>query len=132
VQAYGFGESLVIWHCHARAPTEPQNDWRGYGLCDSAGRTKLAGHAFRLLTSELVPWTKIERLAADPRGANVYRFTLPDGAVKTVAWGAGTCAAPAGATRFAAAVPAADGTFAWRPLAPGQPLTLSPVPVLIK
>ena len=132
VQAYGFGDSLVIWHCHAPGPAEPQNDWRGYGLCDSAGRTNLAGHAFRLLTSELVPWTKIERLAADPRGANVYRFTLPDGAVKTVAWGAGTCAAPAGATRFAAVAPAADGTFAWRPVAPGQPLPLSPIPVLIK
>ena len=30
------------------------------------------------------------------------------------------------------AKPAADGTFAWRPVAPGQPLPLSPIPVLIK
>lgn len=130
VQGFGFGDSLVVWHSHTGGGS--QNGWRGYGLCDADGRANLAGHAFRLLTSELVPWTKVERLEADPRGANVYRFTLPDGAVKTVAWGSGTCAAPAGAAQFVSVVPAADGTFAWRAVAPGAALPLSPVPILVK
>ncbi len=132
VQGFGFGDDLVVWHSHSGAPGAAQNSWRGYGLCDSAGRPNLAGHAFRLLTSELVPWAKIERLEADPRGANVYRFMLPDGTVKTVAWGSGTCVAPDGATQFVSVVPAADGTFTWQPVAPGARLPLAPHPILVK
>ena len=132
VQGYGFGDNLVVWHSHSGAPGGSQNNWRGYGLCDPAGRANLAGHAFRLLTSELVPWSKVERLEADPRGANVYRFTLSDGAVKTVAWGSGTWAAPASAAQFTVVVPAPDGTFAWQAVAPGATLRLSPNPILVK
>ena len=132
VQGYGFGDSLVVWHCYIPSMPNPQSDWRAYGVRDPQGNPTLAGHAFRLLTSELVPWTKVERLAADPRGANVYRFTLPDGARKIVAWGSGTYAAPAGAAQFVSVVPAADGTFAWQAVAPGAALPLYPVPILVK
>lgn len=132
VQGFGFGDALVVWHSHSAAPGGPQNAWRGYGLIDADGHANRAGRAFRLLTDELVPWTKVERLAADPRGANVYRFTRPDGAVKTVAWGSGTCVAPAGATQFVSVVPAPDGAFAWQTVAPGTKLPLSPHPILMK
>ena len=132
VQGYGFGDSHVVWHCYVPSAPNPQSDWRAYGVRDPRGRPNLAGHAFRLLTDELVPWSSVERLEADPRGNNVYRFTLPDGARKTVAWGSGSYAVPAGVSCCASVVASAAGAFDWQPVAPGDSLPLSPIPVLLK
>ena len=132
VQGYGFGDSHVVWHCYVPSHPNPQSDWRAYGVRDPQGNPTLAGYAFRLLTDELVPWSAVERLEADPRGRNLYRFTLPDGAQKTVAWGSGSCVVPAGVSRYASVVSSAAGLFDWKPVAPGDTLSLSPNPILLK
>ena len=132
VQGYGFGDSHVVWHCYVPSHPNPQSDWRAYGVRDPQGRPTLAGYAFRLLTDELIPWASVERLEADPRGKNLYRFTLPDGAQKTVAWGSGSYVVPAGVSRCASVVSSAAGLFDWKPVASGDTLPLSPNPILLK
>ena len=132
VEGFGFGDAHVVWHCHVPNPGRPQNAWRGYGVRDPEGRPTPAGHAFRLLTDELIPWQTVERIEADPRARNIYRFTLPGGARKIVAWGTGTYPVPADMTKFTSVIPAADGSFAWKPVAPGEILILSPNPILLK
>jgi hypothetical protein len=132
VQGYGFGDSLVVWHGYIPSSSSPQNDWRAYGVRDPQGNPVPAGHAFRLLTDELIPWSAVERLEADPRARNLYRFTLADGAQKIVAWGSGTYAVPAGFSQFTSVIPAASGAFAWQPVRPGDALPLSPNPILLK
>ena len=132
VQGYGHGDSFVMWHCYIPAPPNPQSDWRAYGIRDPQGAPTLAGHAFRLLTGELLPWSAVERLEADPRGQNIYRFTLPDGARKIVAWGAGTYTVPAGLSQSASVLASPSGAFAWRPVRPGDSLPLSATPILLK
>ena len=132
VQGYGHGDSFVMWHCYIPSPPHPQSEWRAYGVRDPQGAPTLAGRAFRLLTGELIPWSSVERLEADPRGRNIYRFTLADGAKKIVAWGAGTCPVPAGLSQSTSVLPAPSGAFAWRPVQPGDVLELSSTPILLK
>lgn len=132
VQAYGHGDAFAMWHCYIPSLPHPQSDWRAYGVRDPQGRPNLAGHAFQLLTSELLPWSAVERLEADPRAKNIYRFTLPDGAKKLVAWGTGTLAVPAGFSQSTSVLASPAGSFAWRPVQPGDSLPLSPTPILLK
>ena len=132
VEGYGFGDSLVLWHCYVPSPPDPQNPWRAYGVREAAGQPNAAGFAFKLLADELVPWATVKRLEADPRARNLYRFKLPDGTYKFVAWGAGTYTVPAGITRCTSVVPAADGSFAWKSVAPGDTIPLALNPVLLK
>ena len=102
------------------------------GVREAEGQPNAAGFAFKLLADELVPWATVKRLEADPRARNLYRFKLPDGTYKFVAWGAGTYTVPAGITRCTSVVPAADGSFAWKPVAPGDSIPLALNPVLLK
>ena len=132
VEGYGLGDSLVIWHCYVPSPSAAQNQWRGYGVRDAAGKPAPAGYAFQLLTGELIPWSTVERLEADPRARNLYRFTLPDGVRKIVAWGAGGYIVPADFTQCTSVLPAPDGTFAWKRIRAGDSLPLSAVPLLLK
>ncbi len=132
VQGYGHGDSLVLWHCYIPSIPNPQSDWRAYGVRDPQGNPTLAGYAFQLLTDELVPWTAVERIEADPRARNLYRFTLPDGAQKIVAWGSGTYPVPPGISRVTSVLPSPSGAFDWRSVSPGTALSLSPTPMLLK
>ena len=132
VQGYGFGDSLVVWHCYVPSLPNPQNSWRAYGVRDPLGHPTLAGRAFQLLTRELLPWTAVERLEADPRARNLYRFTLADGSRKIVAWGAGSYAVSAGFSRFTSVIPPSSGDYTWQPVQPGDALPLSPNPILLK
>ena len=132
VQGYGHGDALVLWHCYVPSPPNPQSDWRAYGVRDPQGHPTLAGYAFRLLADELIPWSTVERLEADPRARNIYRFTLPGGAEKIVAWGWGAFVVPAGLTQYTSVIPSAAGVFDWKPAASGTALPLSPNPILLK
>ena len=132
VEGYGFGDSLVLWHCYVPSPATPQNQWRAYGVRDADGHLNPSGYAFKLLAAELVPWSTVERIEADPRARNLYRFTLPDGTRKFVAWGTGTYTVPEEITQYTSVIPAANGTFAWKPVAPGDSLPLTLNPLLLK
>ncbi len=132
VQGFGHGDALVIWHCYIPSIPNPQSDWRAYGLRDPQGNPNLAGHAYTLLTDELIPWTAIERLEADPRGRNLYRFTVADGAQKIVAWGSGSYTVPKGLTQFTSVIPSSAGAFNWQFVPSGTALPLSANPILLK
>lgn len=132
VQGYGFGDSLVVWHCYLPPPNGGQRDWRAYGVRDPQGRPTPAGRAFQLLTSELLPWVSAERLEADPRARNLYRFTLADGARKIVAWGSGDYPVPQGFSQCTSVIASPSGEFNWRSVQPGDTLPLTPNPLLLK
>ena len=132
VQGYGYGDSLVLWHCYLSSPSSSRNEWRGYGLLNERGETNLAGHAYALFTRELIPWSSVERIESDPRGRHVYRFILPDGTEKTVAWGTGSYLLPAKVTQYTSVIPSSSGVFHWQKAPPGGSLSLSPNPVLLK
>jgi len=132
VSAWGGGDQLVLWHAYIGSQDNPQNVWREYGLREANGSAKPALYSFRLLTSELVPFRQVETLSADGRGSNVYRITTQDGTAKIVVWGQGAFTVPAGITQMTSVVPDAAGNFTWQSVTPGQQITLSDLPWLLK
>ena len=132
VAAWGAGDQVALWHTYIGSPDEPENVWREYGLREADGSPKPALYTFRLLTTELVPFQKVEALQVGARGSNVYRITTRAGAVKVVVWGQGTFTVPAGLAQMTSVVPNGDGNFAWQAVSPGQQIPLSDIPVLLK
>jgi hypothetical protein len=84
------------------------------------------------LAHELIPFSKAEKISADARGLNAYKFVIKDGAAKYVVWGSGRFKIPAGVTKIVSVVPEADGGYVWQPAKQGTNLDLSVVPVLLK
>ena len=132
IQAWGAGDELVLWHTYIGSADVPSNAWREYGLRESDGRAKPALYSFKLLTGELVPFESVTRIAADPRGANVYRIVTESGDTKYVVWGIGEFVVPDGVRRVTSVVPDGDGDFAWRDAAAGERITLSDIPLLLE
>ncbi len=132
IQAWGSGDQLVLWHTYIGSEDKPNNSWREYGLRDADGSAKPALYSFRLLTKELVPFQSVTPVSADPRGLNVYRVETKSGAVKYVAWGSGSYAVPSGISRMTSVVPDSSGNFSWQNVTPGQTISLSGFPVLLK
>ncbi len=131
VQAFGHGDAFVAWHTYIGS-SETDGNWRAYGIRTDTGEAKPACAAFKLLANELTPFSKAEKISADARGLNAYKFVLKDGAAKYVVWGNGRYKIPAGVTRMVSVVPEADGGYVWQPAKPGISLDLSVVPVVLK
>ncbi|RME82435.1 MAG: hypothetical protein D6775_10935 [Caldilineae bacterium] len=132
VQAYGYGDSLVLWHTYIGSPDTPNNAWRLYGIRTDTADAQPSYYSFGLLVDELIPFSNVAKLASSPGGKNVYRFTTEDGATKVVVWGSGTFTVPPGISQMTSVVPNPDGSFSWQTVTPGQTLTLSDVPVLLQ
>ena len=132
LEAWGAGDQLVLWHTYIGSVDSPNNVWREYGLRESDGSAKPALYSYRLLTRELVPFSKVTPVSVNRSGANVYKVETESGAVKYVAWGKGRLNVPPGVSRMTSVVPDASGNFAWRMVRPGQSIKLSEIPVLLK
>jgi len=130
VQSYAAGDSLVCWHTYISSEDNARNDWRLYGLLTADGTRLPSYYSFKLLGNELVPFEKVEKVAAS--GQYVFKVTRSDGGVRYVAWGDGSLNVPQGMTSSASVVGGASGDIAWRPATAGRSLTLSEVPVLLK
>ncbi|MGA2586166.1 MAG: glycosyl hydrolase [Candidatus Aminicenantales bacterium] len=131
VQAFGHGDAFVAWHTYIGS-SETAGNWRAYGIRAATGEAKPALAAFRLLTHELIPFARVEKISADARGVNAYKAVLKDGGVKYVVWGQGSFKVPAGVTQMTAAAPDAAGNFEWKPAVSQASLTLSSIPTLLK
>jgi hypothetical protein len=132
VQAWGHGDALAMWHTYIGSAATEDNEWRGYGIRTEQGDAQPAYYALQLLTSELVPFTRVEKLSADAKRVNAYKITAQAGAVKYVVWGNGNYTVPAGVTQMASVIPKADGSFLWQAVPVGRAIPLSPDPVLLK
>ncbi len=132
VAAWGAGDQLAIWHTYIGSEDQPENIWREYGLREADGSPKPALYSFRLLTSELVPFTKVEAISTSVGGSNIYRIETKSGAEKYVAWGSGSFTVPSGITQMVFVVPDDAGNFSWGTVTPGQEIALTDTPVLLK
>jgi amino acid permease len=63
---------------------------------------------------------------------NVYKITTREGAVKYVAWGNAIYLVPAGITEMTTVIPKVDGSYSWQLAQPGEAISLSPNPILLK
>ncbi|HAO22209.1 MAG: hypothetical protein BWK80_26055 [Desulfobacteraceae bacterium IS3] len=131
IQAYGFGDSMAIWHCYLSSEGF-ESTWREYGLISAQGEIKPSYYAFRLLTQEMLPFKQIERLSSDARGINAYRITTAAGQVRYVVWGKGSYTIPTGITQRVSVVPNADGAYTWQSARSGEVLALTTTPVVLK
>ena len=129
IPAYGHGDSLTMWHTYIGSPVLAGNEWGGFGIIDDKGNKMRSYYSYKLLTDELIPFTKAETLSDDPRGVNAYAFTV-DGSKKYAAWGSGSYTAPTGTTQYASVVADAQGNFTWKDVS--GPITLSSIPILIR
>ncbi len=132
VAAWGAGDQLVLWHTYIGSPDNPQNVWREYGLREADGSAKPALYSFRLLTAELVPCRQVEAIDIERGGPNIYRITTQEGVVKFVVWGEGTFTVPPNIGQMTEVVPDGAGHFAWQSISPGQEITLTDTPRLLK
>jgi hypothetical protein len=131
VQAWGHGDAFAEWHTYISS-TDTSGNWRAYGIRTEKGNPQPAYYAFKLLTHELLPFARVEKISADGKSVNAYKITTQTGAVKYVAWGTGNYAIPSGATQMTSVIPQADGSYAWQPAQAGKSITLSANPVLLK
>jgi len=135
IQAYGHGDSLVMWHTYIGSPDLPNNLWRLYGIRQDTGQNAApqpSYYALKLLIGELIPFAAVETLDVNPQGANAYRITTGTGAVKYVAWGSGTFTLPDGVTQMTGVMPGPDGKYGWESVTPGETILLSATPVLVR
>lgn len=131
VQSWGHGDSLVMWHTYLPSADSGTN-WSAYGLLTVDGARKPAYYAYKLLTSELIPFASVEKLSSDPRGACAYRIRTETGETRYVAWGTGTFVIPGGVREMTSVIPSEDGTFSWGPVKVGARIQLTADPVLIR
>ncbi|MFQ5593507.1 MAG: hypothetical protein ACE5HA_05100 [Anaerolineae bacterium] len=132
IQAYGYGDSLAMWHTYIGSPDTPGNMWRLYGIRTDTAEAQPAYHSLKLLVEELIPFESVEILSSVPAGENSFRITTEVGDVKYVVWGSGSFTVPAGITQMTSVIPNADGGFTWQPVEAGDVITLAPEPVLLK
>lgn len=131
VQAWGHGDAFAAWHTYI-ATSDTTSDWRAYGVRTEKGNAQPSLYTFKLLTSELVPFVRVEKISVNARGVNAYKITTQASAVKYVAWGSGNYTLPSGVTQVTSVIPKADGSFAWQAAQAGKSIALSANPVLIK
>ncbi|MBI5653735.1 MAG: endo-1,4-beta-xylanase [Chloroflexi bacterium] len=131
VSAWGHGDALVVWHTYI-TNSDTAGSWSAYGIRTERGNPQSSLYTFKLLTSELVPFARVEKISADARGMNAYKITTQAGAIKYVVWGTGNYTLPNGVTQMTSVIQKADGTFAWQAAQAGKAITLSANPVLIK
>jgi len=133
IPAYAGGDSFVAWHTYLSSSDEgSQSSWRAYGLRASDSSPKSSLYAFKLLTSELIPWSKVETLSDDPGGIMTFKITTADGSIKYVAWGKGEFKVPTEISEYTSVVPPKNGKYVWQKISAGQSIILSESPILIK
>lgn len=130
--AYALGDDLVMWHTYLDSPDLPGNDWRGYGIRNHGGEAQPAYYALQLFVQELIPFAQAESVSCDGRGANVFRFARQDGQARYVVWGTGQFTIPQGISQQVSVVPDGQGGYVWQPAVPGQNLSLSEIPLLLR
>ena len=131
VSAYGHGDAFVMWHTYI-TNSDTAGTWSAYGIRTEKANPQPSLYTFKLLTSELVPFTRVETISANARGINAYKITTQTGAVKHVAWGAGNYTVPTGVSQMTSVIPQANGSLAWQPVQAGKSIALSLNPVLLK
>lgn len=131
VSAWGLGDAFVVWHTYI-TNSDTAGLWSAYGLYGEKHTPQPSMYTFKLLTSELVPFARVDKIAADAKGVNIYKITTQAGAVKYVVWGTGNYTLPNGVTQMTSVIPKADGTFAWQAAQAGKGIALSPNPILVK
>ncbi len=129
IMAWGAGDSAVYYHTLLNT-YDHDNDLRGTGLIDPDTQAYTpAAYTLRLISDELVPFTQVSVLSAGD--ILLYQFKTDAGQTKYVVWGSGTFTVPSGMTASTSMVNEA-GSFTWSHVTPGQTLTLTEVPLLLK
>ncbi|SLM32040.1 exported hypothetical protein [Desulfamplus magnetovallimortis] len=132
IPAYAMGDSLVLWHTYIDSQDTPTNNWRLYGIRSDLGELHPSYSALKLLTSELIPFDKVEAVYVDPAGANIYQITTAPGNRYCVVWGDGSYDIPDGAIQMTSVVPDDDGSYTWDSVGDQSTLVLTQEPVLLK
>ncbi len=127
---WGAGMNSVYWHSFL-GDAAATSDLRGMGLVDVSGTYDTAAYAYKLLTSELVPFREVATLSDDITTME-YAFTNPAGVTKYVVWGSEAIQVPVGVTQMVSVLPSADGSYVWGSVVPGQMIQLQDTPYLLK
>jgi hypothetical protein len=121
-----------MWHTYISSPDTPDNDWRLYGVRAARGEVLPSYHAFKLLTSELIPFERVEKLSGNPSDVNSYKIFTQKGSVAYAVWGSGSFSVPGGVSRMTSVIPQDDGSYAWTEARPGEDVSLAQEPLLMK
>ncbi len=81
-----------------------------------------------------MPWKRSRKQTTritEGKRPNV-RFARQDGQERYVVWGAGQFIIPQGISGWVSVVPDGQGSYAWQPVAPGQSIRLSEIPLLLR
>jgi hypothetical protein len=127
--AWAAGDSLVLWHTHLSSPDRPNNRWRLYGLRRSNATLLPSWYSFKLLTTEVTPFSAVTPVSGMGRGQQGYRVQRRDGGLRWVFWGTGQVSVPRGAKRWTSVAPTGGG-HAWAPVA--EVLKLGEMPILVR
>lgn len=75
VSAWGNGDAFAMWHTYI-TNGDTTGTWRAYGIRTEKNNPQPAFYAFKLLTRELVPFTRVDKIAADGRGVDQIKMSL--------------------------------------------------------
>lgn len=129
--AWAAGDDLVLWHTYIGSrEDDPNNAWRAYGVRSGSALEKPSYAAYRLLSQELIPFARVERV--DARGQQLFRVTRTDGSLRWVAWGQGDFVVPDGLREHVSVVPDGTGAYTWASVQAGQVIPLSDTPILLR
>lgn len=134
IQAYGAGDSFVMWHSYIGGSNTPNNDWRLFGLREENSSPAPAMETFKLLTSELIPFSEVEKISTQLSGKeanNVYRITTKSGEIKYVAWGDYKYQIPEEVSQMTS-VYSQSQSHKWIPVFSGDEIQLTETPILLK
>lgn len=127
--AYAAGDELIMWHTYI-GNDDADAEFRFFGIVNEDLTKQPAYYTTQLLTSEITQFTSVEQQGTD----FVYAVTRQDNSVAYVAWSTTSEAytVPSGVTQMTSVMPNEDGTFTWETVTPGDSITLTDIPVLLK
>ena len=130
--AYGHGDAYAAWHTYISLKDTQPDAWQMFGLRGQGGEQSLAYQAYKMLAYELLPFSKVDLLSAQPKGVHAYRVHLRSGRVKYIAWGSGSFTIPAEMSQQTVMIPLSYGQLDWQTARTGMTVRLSVYPVLLK
>lgn len=133
--AYAHGVQAVSFFSYYDNPEDDPNNstFFGFGIRTITGEAKPSYYSLKLLVSELIPFSTVTDLSTDSSSdTRTYKINTDAGHTKYVMWGSGSTTVPAGMSQMTSVFPNNSGEFTWQNVTPGQTLTLSEVPYLLK
>ncbi|MCW1930661.1 MAG: hypothetical protein KIH62_005150 [Candidatus Kerfeldbacteria bacterium] len=130
--AYDAGDEVIMWHTYIGNDDDGEA-FRYFGVVNEDMSKQPAYYTVQLLTDEITKFTQITRdeTASDQF---VYDIERPNGSHAYVAWDAqtSTMTVPSDVSEMTSVVPNSNGTFTWTSVTPGETISLTDIPVLMK